>query len=231
MFTMSEMERTTTRTTKSYKRSVLLTSLMRDEDSDTPIGRTSDDTESGAGAAVVPSLPATTAGATTGSPSDSRMTKAVTTTATTKQRTTTSTGSRKERTTASALLLHSPVIPFPRTYCSILSIPFLGRAPLKTVPVPKALVEMDPPTVRTAKTVLCSYKVRKKNLSFFFCRLSTFGTRSACLFCETLVYPRRTRLPKKMLANSFRLSETSEWGSECRVAAFTLFYSSLMFEF
>lgn len=43
--------------------------------------------------------------------------------------------------------------------CSSLTVPFLGRAPVKTVTVPRVLVEPDPPVVRTAKTVMCSFKV------------------------------------------------------------------------
>lgn len=58
----------------------------------------------------------------------------------------------------SPLALPPPKEP-PKTVCSVLNVPFLGKAPLKTVIVPGATVEPEPPTVRTAKTILCSYKV------------------------------------------------------------------------
>lgn len=48
-------------------------------------------------------------------------------------------------------------------FYSVLKIPFIGRAPIKTVCVPRAIVEPEPPTVKTAKTVLCSYKVTQTN--------------------------------------------------------------------
>lgn len=58
----------------------------------------------------------------------------------------------------STLALASPSSPSEAKY-SVLKIPFIGRAPMKTVCVPRAIVEPEPPTVKTAKTVLCSYKV------------------------------------------------------------------------
>lgn len=98
----------TTTTTKSYKKSVLLTSLSRDEEepplsnlTDRPSGRSN--------------LPIAT--------------------------------------------LALPPPESPQVYYSVLKLPFIGRAPLKTVCVPRAIVEPEPPTVKTAKTVLCSYKV------------------------------------------------------------------------
>lgn len=59
---------------------------------------------------------------------------------------------------------------------SVLKIPFIGRAPMKTVSVPRAIVESEPPTVKTAKTVLCSYKVTCHSQLFIFLSLFSLST-------------------------------------------------------
>lgn len=137
---MSDLDRTTTRTTKSYKKSVMLTSHLR---SSSPIR----DASSASGAGVGGGGPLALPSPGSSSSSLSRM-KGGTTVASLFPSSSTTAGGGGGAGTF-----------FPQTYCCILTIPFLGRAALKTVTVPKAMVETDPPTVRTAKTVLCSYKV------------------------------------------------------------------------
>ncbi|KAI1294930.1 Filamin-A [Halotydeus destructor] len=52
----------------------------------------------------------------------------------------------------------------PRKHFTVLAMPFLGKPRLKTVIVPGATVEAEPATVRTSKTLMCSYKAITEDL-------------------------------------------------------------------
>lgn len=183
---MTDLDRTTTSrsTRSSYKKSVLLTSQMRSsspaQDQGSPLSCTTSSAAAGAGVGRPGSSSSCTSSSyplalpspvTTSTSSMSRV-KAVTTFHQSQ-----STGSL----TMAGIGGGGASGGFPQTYCCILTIPFLGRSPVKTVPVPKARVEMDPPTVKTAKTVMCSYKVHSFDCLLLIMLLSALFLWNVCL--------------------------------------------------
>ena len=201
---MSEMERTTsTRTTKqTYKKSMTLTAHS---DAAAAAAAAVGSSSSLGGHQQLPALTATAAAAAgdgdrSGATSVSRMKAAVTTAAASATTAAAAAALPTERSSS----LHATTVFHPQTFCCVLTMPFLGRAPSKTVTVPKALVEADPPTVRTAKTVMCSYKVSVCTVCYSRCSAQSSHTHARCFpFAYT------TRPSSRLLLSCERASAAS----------------------
>lgn len=150
------------KTTRSFKKSVMLTSQARG-DSSSPLPAASSSVTSRGPLA----LPSTSFSPSLTIPSSSHLSQQSYRPFYLHEREAMATTTTRS-TTPSSSLLAAPLASQDQSFWSTLTVPFIGKPPVKTVVVPRAIIEPDPPTVRTAKTVMCSFKVCIFHFSFLF---------------------------------------------------------------